>query len=625
LLNFKNINLLKGLKRFPFACALAIIATSIGMYIIDINVPPAQWINVMLTCIVGALCFIALTVAVEAHEFPPARLWMGRLAVLIALVAFYFFFLPPSYDVFDTPLFRLPFRMASIFLFLHLLISYIPFINKGSEEDFWEYNKDVFLNFVESMFYAFFLFAGLAIALVALDKLFGVNMHDLAYPRLFFFLVGIFNTLFFLSKYPAVYYDNHIKKPIKAFLIFSQYILIPLVLIYMAILYAYGIQIMLQWELPEGWVSQLSLWFSVVGIFAFLLNYFNHKFSDFKLTAYYKQYFFLVLLLPIVLVFIAIYRRMSEYGVTELRYVVALLGVWLLGIALYFNISKRKHIRVVPISLSVIVLIPILLGPFNMFNTTLSSQKDQFKKLLIESECLVGQKLVPIDNSGYRVTKSSTEAEKEIVNKKLNRGRIVYDAIRFLDDRSDLSFINDWIEPDLDFVKEDDARFLSDSLDRYHNARILAEQLDISSFVPNSRREPLGKTFNFNQDQIRSIALDSNKFFVPLDIHLNRRNNIDIHFKLNEEKTGLVLYRKDTLVGEILLVKYLKQQIDAQESSEQAYTYYSFDDSTVTVQHPAFDATLILTNIGGIETPDGEFNINSIWGHAIIEFKPTQQ
>ena len=622
--SFKNINLLNGLKRFPLAIAFATIATAIGMYVIDQNEPPTLLINILLTCIFGGICNIAATVATEAHEIPPARSWLVRIAILLAMLAFYFLLLPKYYEVFSTPLYRLPFQLIVIFLFLHLLISYIPFIHKGSEEDFWEYNKDLFLNFVESMFYSFFLFVGLSIALIALDKLFGFAVGDLAYPRLFFFLVGIFNTLYFLSKFPTVYYDNQIKTPIKAFLIFSQYILIPLVLIYMAILYAYGIQIGFKWELPQGWVSQLSLWFSVVGIFAFLLNYFNHKFSDLKLTAYYKRYFFLVLLLPIVLIFVAIYRRVSEYGITELRYVVALLGIWLLGVALYNIFSKQKNIRVIPISLSIFVLIPILLGPFNMFNATLSSQKKQFKNLLIENGCLVGQKLVPIDNvdeaRNTKVAKLNTDNRE-----KDRKKEILYSAVRFLDNRSDLSFINDWIEPDLDFIKEDDPKVIADTLDQYYNARILAKKLNISSYVPQVNEQPKGERFNFNQNIVTSVELKKNQFFLPIDVHAHIHNNSTIYFKLNKKHNGLDLYKNDVLVGEILLEKYLEDQLSDKEPSEQPYVNYSFDDSTVTIQDSLFNATLILSNIGGVSTPEVNFKIDNIWGHAIIDFKPTQE
>ena len=623
--NFRNINLLKAVTRFPIACVFATIATFLGMYVIDFPKPPTTLINILLCCIIGALSNIALVVAVESHRWSSLYHWLGRIGILVFLVWLYFGLLPASYDIINTSLFRLPFQLGFLIIFLHLLISYIPFINKGSEEDFWEYNKDLFLNIVESGFYSGFLIVGLSIALLALDKLFGIDMDSLVYPRLFFFLIGVFNTLYFLSKYPPVFYDNVIKTPIKAFLIFSQYILIPLVLIYMAILYAYGLQIAFKWELPEGWVSQLSLWFSVVGIFAFLLNYFNHKFSDFKLTEYFKKYFFLVLLLPIILVFIAIYRRISEYGITELRYVVALLGVWLLGVVLYFNLSKRKNIRVIPMSLSLFVLLPILLGPFNMFNATLSSQKKQFKNLLIDNGCLIDQDLIPLKDSDRTKNTRDVKINSRLKDQSLNKGQVIYSAIRFLDNRSDLSFVNNWIEPDLDFIKDDDPRAKVDTLDRYHNARVLAEKLNLSSFVPKPYVQHEGERFNFNQVTSRTIDLENNKFFFPIDIHQSREVDTRFYFNINDEETGLNLYQRDKLINEIDLTEFIKDQLAIQDSTTKNHFNYFFDYSVITVQDSSHEVALILTNLGGFKTVTGDFKIDNIWGHAIIEFKQEQE
>ena len=572
----------------------------------------------MLTCMVGAVANIAMTVAAEAHRMPASRLWSGRIGIMLALLTFYFLYLPDSYVVYDTALFRMPFQIASLFLFLHLLISYVPFINKGSEEDFWEYNKDLFLNLVESGFYSGFLFVGLSIALLAMDKLFGIDIDDLAYPRLWFFLVGVFNTVYFLSKYPTVYYDNQIKTPIKAFLIFSQYILIPLVLIYMAILYAYGVQIGFKWELPEGWVSQLSLWFSVVGIFAFLLNYFNHKFSDFKLTVYFKKYFFLVLLLPIVLIFIAIYRRISEYGVTELRYVVALLGVWLLGIALYFNFSKVKNIRVIPISLSVFVLIPILLGPFNMFNASVSSQQKRFKQLLVDKSVLVDQQLLEFSKDlvpGLELLSLSSKIDSAYRVEEF----AISKAIRFLDERTDLSFINDWLASDLDFVKENDPRIETDSLDQYHNARILTEQLNIDYHVPTPVKRPDGKRFHFNRDNRGSVQFNGNKYFVPINVLENERFESTLYFRLNKKKTALILYQNGEIVGELFLIEYIEDLYIKQSNIDKST--FQLENPILEMQHPNFDATLILGSISGIKSPEGLITIENIWGNAIVEFK----
>jgi len=580
------------------------------MYAIDASDTPSKLINIIIVCALGVFSNVALTVGAESYQWSPQRKLIGRLGLILCLILFYLLFLPVSYDANNSHTFRLPFQIAAIILFLHLLVSYVPFLFKGSEEDFWEYNKDVFLRFVESIFYAGFLFVGLAIALLALDKLFGIDLDGVAYPRLFIFLVGIFNTLYFLSKYPTVFYDNKIKKPIKAYLIFSQYILIPLVLIYLTILYAYALKIGIQWELPQGWVSQLSLWFSVVGIFAYLLNYFNHKFSDFKLTAYFKKYFFPALLLPTILVFIAIYRRVSEYGITELRYVVALLGVWLLGITLYFNLSKTKKIKVIPISLSIIVLLPILTGPFNMFNASVSSQGERFKQMLISNSILEDDKLLPLVKGPIKFDSIYSDNKYKLAN-----------AIKYLDKRTDLRFVNDWIKDDLPFLTDNDPAMSSDTIDRYHNGIILAKILKIEDLFPRYERPTTGRTYNFYHHQDKTIELGENQFFVPIEAHRVLSHNRSVYFRMNEDKSGLLLYRDDVIVGEISLKDYYNELIGTVTDIENKYYDSQINNPLLVAKDSSYHASLVINNISGRRLENKKIIIESIWGHAIINFK----
>ena len=54
---------------------------------------------------------------------------------------------------------------------------------------------------------------------------------------------------------------------------FTQYVLLPLVAIYLGILIAYEAKIAIQWSLPQGWVSIMVLASAIFGILAFLLIY----------------------------------------------------------------------------------------------------------------------------------------------------------------------------------------------------------------------------------------------------------------------------------------------------------------------------------------------------------------
>jgi hypothetical protein len=94
--------------------------------------------------------------------------------------------------------------------------------------------------------------------------------------------------------------------------VFSQYILLPLLLLYLIILYIYGGKIITLWDWPKGVVSWLIVAVSVIGIFTLLLIYpYGQKEENSWIKKITKVYYFLVIPL-VVLLFLAISIRLAE-------------------------------------------------------------------------------------------------------------------------------------------------------------------------------------------------------------------------------------------------------------------------------------------------------------------------
>ena len=71
-----------------------------------------------------------------------------------------------------------------------------------------------------------------------------------------------------------------------------------------------------------------------------------------QLKNFYPWFYYL--LLPLVtLLFVAIFRRINEYGITEKRYFIVVIAVWILAMIIYMLFSKTKKNRVFPLSLAV--------------------------------------------------------------------------------------------------------------------------------------------------------------------------------------------------------------------------------------------------------------------------------
>src|SRR5690606_2926956 len=118
---------------------------------------------------------------------------------------------------------------------------------------------------LRSAFFSGVLYIGLVLALLAIQALFNVSIPDRRFGQLFVFCLGIMNTWVYLSDFPKKVIsltDIYFNKPLE---VFVKYILIPLILLYIVILYAYGFKIIFQWELPKGWVSYLVTALAILG------------------------------------------------------------------------------------------------------------------------------------------------------------------------------------------------------------------------------------------------------------------------------------------------------------------------------------------------------------------------
>ncbi len=386
------------LRRFPLVMLSATVGVVAAIMLIDNEISDKEKVlpKLLMTASLGLPLLISAAVASEKWRLEQWKKWLPTLAAVLGL-AIYFFTLdfPDNEPGVNTMI-----RYAGLSLFAHLLVAYLPYLDATPVEDFWEYNKRLFGNFVVGVFYSGVIFAGLAIAILAVDNLFDLRINEKIYGHLFVLVGGIFNTAFFLANFPVKYegiaeagspYNAAIKN-------LSKFILIPIVGIYFLILYAYSFKILATWNLPKGWVSSLVLGFSIAGIFTYLLNYLLVKFDNNKLVTGYRKWFFFVLLPMVGLLFVGIGKRINDYGITEERFVVATAGIWLLLMSLYFIFSKKDNIKFIPISLSVFALLTVL-GPLNAFRLAGKSQMGVLKNLLEKNGMLADGQAVPAKDS----------------------------------------------------------------------------------------------------------------------------------------------------------------------------------------------------------------------------------
>ena len=377
--------------RFPIVICDAILGTTAALLLVDFEGPsqPTVLFPILFASILGIPLFIALQlIAVK-------RRWTTSLSVVIhciglLLLVAYGFITPQDYP--NAPGFYL-FQFFMLAAAFNLFVSVAPFYGRGELNAFWYYNKTLFIRALAAILYTGVLWIGLSIALLALDHLFGVDIPGKRYPELWILLNGIFCTWFFVAglpqDLPSLESSTEYPKGLK---IFTQYIILPIVLVYLAILYAYLFKVVFSWDWPQGWVSKLILGFAGTGIFALLLV---HPLSDRTGQVWIKtvsRWFYVILSPLIVMLFFAVWRRTSEYGLTEGRCLAIVLGAWLVGMAAYFTLSKIKNIKVIPATLFVLLLV-FSFGPWSIFAFSEQSQVDRLKEYLLRDSILVDGKI----------------------------------------------------------------------------------------------------------------------------------------------------------------------------------------------------------------------------------------
>lgn len=284
-------------------------------------------------------------------------------------------------------------RYIGVSIFLYLAFSYIPWIKR--KEDYEFYIIKVFSSFFLTAIYSFVLLMGVFAIFFTIDQLFNANISGKTYYYTFLIVGGIFAPSMFLAKIPetnADFSEYNYPKSLKVLLL---YIVIPLISIYTTILYIYFGKIIITKNWPQGIVSHLVLWYSTVSVA--VVFFISPILKENKWANRFKFWFPKLIIPILIMMFISMGIRINEYGITENRYFALVLGLWVLGIMLYFIFSKKQKNIIIPIVLSIIALNSAF-GPLSSFNVSKRSQNNRLKSILTRNNMLVDNKVEAASN-----------------------------------------------------------------------------------------------------------------------------------------------------------------------------------------------------------------------------------
>ncbi len=587
---------IKTFQRFPIEMIIAIVGTSTAIYIVGMyNERIFGLENLLHTCFLGVTPVLSASIFAERQKWDLKKKW-GLLGFVVLLLVGYYFYLPME---------NLPavywIRAFLLVLAFHLLVSFAAFTGKGELIGFWEYNKQLFVNIIVSGLYSGVLFVGLALAIAAVEQLFKINFQNEIYPRLFFFLLGIFNTWFFLSRFPRNYeaLETNIEYP-KGLKLFTQFVLLPLVVIYLAILYVYELKIVAQWELPMGWVSYLVLAFSIAGVLALLLVYPLQNSSENKWVKVFTRSFYWALFPLIALFGVAIGKRIMDYGITENRYFLIVLALWLMGTAIYLLVDKLRNIKIIPISLSIVAILS-LIGPWSAFSVSERSQFARLKNILKENNLLENNKIKPATDT------VSFEMEKEISS-------IVNYLVEIHGAYSLESLFTQHIDSIID--SENSQYMQADNILKAMNLRYVSRwELEENQY------------FLYYNSDFTILKLNDFDYFIELNSSLSQYNEKTEVYQqtFSDSAFTLVSEQKNNVLNLIIASDMLR--FDMNELLKNLYKKYSLNSSNIPLRELSFfkknanyEFQVFFTSISGYKSKT-KYDVNSYSAKILIKLK----
>jgi hypothetical protein len=372
-------------RRFPLAMACACLATLffVAEGLLDGIAPRDLNWRLFTLFLTGSFVMIALCLFGESRGWPAWLKVVAGLGVLLLLSLQAAFAYPLTTSIWEEALFTfLP--LAAL-----LSVSFAGFLTRDRNDDaFWHGNRRIWTSLAFGLLTAILVAAGFVGVLLALDFLFGVDVDDGLYFYTWAVALGVLWPWRSLAGVPSDEDMTRIDGCPKAVAFLVTYVLVPTALIYLLLLYAYALQILVSWTLPEGKLGFLICGFAAVGVIAYLCGY-PLRDTGKSWVRFFQRHFLKLLLLPVGLLAMAAFVRIQAYGFTPPRVFLTAVALWLAILSLGHITGFLRRLFYIPASLAALLLLGSF-GPWGAYDLSIRSQVGRLTEIL-ETEGVISQ------------------------------------------------------------------------------------------------------------------------------------------------------------------------------------------------------------------------------------------
>lgn len=283
---------------------------------------------------------------------------------------------------------------------LILLVMVAGFLRRDAKQGaLWLFNLRLGLAALLAIIVGLLFGAGLSAIIESLRFLFDVPFPNEFHEYIWRAAIALVGPVYGLSLVPKTFAeevqlaDHQNTLVSRGVAVLVNYVLVPIAVVYALILHAYAIKIALTWELPRGEIGAMATIFALGGTATWLVAW-PWRDSGTRLLRLFIRSWFWLTIVPMILLAIAIWRRVSEYGVTPERYGLVLVAAWLALLIPYFAWRRnRADMRAILGGLAVLMIAGSF-GPWGAYGLTISSQFERLQGLLEANGVLKDGKVV---------------------------------------------------------------------------------------------------------------------------------------------------------------------------------------------------------------------------------------
>ncbi|MDE2447068.1 MAG: DUF4153 domain-containing protein, partial [Alphaproteobacteria bacterium] len=371
-------NLLPDLRDVLVRFSIAVLAALLTcLYLVNISSDMFSGGSVYL--LTGSAAFLA---AGAGHLLAEGRGTSRGVNIAIALVfAAAAGALEYDYDVFHT---------SALFLFAALVLGLMvaPFLRHGVEQGaVWLFSLRLGMAALLALIVGLVFAGGISAIMAGLDFLLGFHIDNQIYQKVWTIAVTFVGPVYGLSLVPrdldaVINIEAHRGDLLeRGVSVLVNYVMVPLAVIYALILHAYAAKTAFLGSLPKGEIGLIVSLFAVGGTATWLIGWPWREKGTALLKLFMRGWFWL-LPIPVLLLLMAIWRRLSDYGVTPDRYGIALVAVWavlVFGYLVWWR--NRADLRAIIASAAALFLFASF-GPQGANGLTASSQFGRLQALL---------------------------------------------------------------------------------------------------------------------------------------------------------------------------------------------------------------------------------------------------